>query len=326
MLIRNFIITASVSCSMLAACLAYAQESQLDPDPRSQHVKPTEGNVRKLETLHVPNLVKLHDQAYSGGLPEGDAAFEELQKLGIKTVISVDGMTPDVATAAKYGLRYIHLPHGYDGVPDSRVLEIAKAVKESDGPVFIHCHHGKHRSPAAAAAACVANGLITPDEASQTLAVAGTNVNYRGLFRSVNKATRVEEDVLRSLQVEFHEVEPLPPMAEAMVKMEHAFDGMNKFSQRDWQIDPDHPDATAAHEALLLRELYTELLRADYVKAESEGFQKMLAEGEAIAKSVEDELHRLEASTQLDSMSLKSKLGKLQSNCKACHEAYRDNR
>ena len=55
-------------------------------------------------------------------------------RLGVKTVISVDGAKPDVDLAKKHGMRYVHLPHGYDGVPDDRAKELAKAVRRPGRP------------------------------------------------------------------------------------------------------------------------------------------------------------------------------------------------
>src|SRR5262245_48277837 len=124
---------------------------------------------RKLAALHLPCAIEIHPQVISGGLPEGEAAFQDLAALGIKTIISVDGATPDVATAKKHGLRYVHLPHGYDGISAARAAELAKAVRDLPGPIYIHCHHGKHRSPAAAAVACVAAGLTDASDAELIL-------------------------------------------------------------------------------------------------------------------------------------------------------------
>jgi protein tyrosine phosphatase (PTP) superfamily phosphohydrolase (DUF442 family) len=118
------------------------------------------GEPEKLVAKRLPNPVRLHPRVISGGLPEGDEAFAELKALGVRTIVSVDGAEPDVDTATRYGLKYVHLPHGYDGIPESRVRELAKAVRELEGPLYIHCHLGKHRSPAAASAACVAAGLL----------------------------------------------------------------------------------------------------------------------------------------------------------------------
>jgi hypothetical protein len=67
-------------------------------------------------------------------------------------------------------------------VPEDRIKELAKAVRELEGPVYIHCHHGKHRSPAASAVACVAAGLIAPQSALAILEAAGTSSADRPLF------------------------------------------------------------------------------------------------------------------------------------------------
>ena len=149
---------------------------------------PTTTAPEKLATQHLPNAYRITDKVISGGLPDGEAGFQELKALGVKTVISVDGMTPDVEGARKLGLRYVHLPHGYDRIPVERGRELAKAVRDLPGPVYIHCHHGKHRSPAAAAVACVEAGFISSEAAEGVLKTAGTNPNYRGLYESVRSA------------------------------------------------------------------------------------------------------------------------------------------
>ncbi len=136
----------------------------------------------RVASQFLPNAIRVTASLYSGGLPEGDNAFAELQSLGVRTVISVDGAAPDIETARKHGLRYIHLPHGYDGVPEARGLELAKAINEIEGPIYIHCHHGKHRSPAATAVACIVSGRISNIDGKALLELAGTNPNYRGLW------------------------------------------------------------------------------------------------------------------------------------------------
>ena len=66
----------------------------------------------------LSNVVAFHDGFYSGSAPAGDAGFDSLSSLGIKTILSVDGAMPDVELADKYGMRYVHLPIGYDGFDD----------------------------------------------------------------------------------------------------------------------------------------------------------------------------------------------------------------
>ena len=82
---------------------------------------PTEETPR-LGAVDAPglhNVYRLTDKLLSGSGPEGDEGFASLQQLGVKTVLSVDGARPDVARARRFGLRYVHLPIGYDGVPEA---------------------------------------------------------------------------------------------------------------------------------------------------------------------------------------------------------------
>ncbi|HEX5033790.1 MAG TPA: hypothetical protein VFW62_04865, partial [bacterium] len=109
----------------LALGAAFAEEK---PQRAGQRLEAAA--LEKVAAKHLPNVVRVHSKVISGGLPEGDAGFKELQDLGVKTVISVDGARPDVDLAKKYGLRYVHLPHGYDGIPQSRLEELAKAVRD----------------------------------------------------------------------------------------------------------------------------------------------------------------------------------------------------
>src|SRR4051812_16326485 len=71
----------------------------------------------EIDAPHLPNAYRVHARVISGGLPDGEAAFRELEALDVKTIISVDSAAPDVELAAAHGMRYVHLPHGYDGIP-----------------------------------------------------------------------------------------------------------------------------------------------------------------------------------------------------------------
>ena len=77
-----------------------------------------------MEIPGIHNAFQVTEKIYSGSQPEGDAAFAALQKLGVKTILSVDGSKPDVERAHKFGLRYVHLPFSYDGIPTNRVVEL----------------------------------------------------------------------------------------------------------------------------------------------------------------------------------------------------------
>lgn len=284
-----------------------AGRGSLDPAPE------------KLSTQHLPNAYRIHPKVISGGLPDGEPAFKELADLGVKTIISVDGATPDVELARKYNLRYVHLPHGYDGVPNERVKELAKAVHDLPGPIYIHCHHGKHRSPTAAAVACVAAGLIDPSSAETILKITGTAPGYRGLYQSARNAMPLTAAELDQFKADFPETAAIPPMAEAMVAIDHKHDALKKIAAANWKTPTDAPDLDPAHEALLLREEFQELLRTPEVKAQPPEFARMLSDGHSAAFDLEQAL-----AAQAPNERLATTLERVTTNCITCHQKFRD--
>lgn len=281
---------------------------------------------QRLPTAHLPNVYRIHDKVISGGQPAGEPGFCEIAELGIRTIISVDGARPEVELARKFGLQYVHLPHGYDGISQHRLQELAKAVRELEGPIYIHCHHGRHRSPAAAAAACVAAGLIEPSDALAVLTTAGTSPQYQGLYRTVADARKLDPDVLTHLPSNWREVAEVPPMAVAMVGIEQTFDRLDRLAHSGWRAPPNHPDLDAAHEALLLREHFTELLRTADVRRRSDDFRALLRESEADATRLEEDLREWTSAGQLSPIPavVSAAYNRLGTSCKTCHQRFRD--
>ena len=318
---------ASLSVLLVTAVALLDVSVSEEPDQfAAVRAEPTQ-NPERIEDDHLPNAFRIHPNVISGGAPEGEAAFASLKELGVKTIISVDGARPDVGLAKKYRLRYVHMPHGYDGVPEDRAKELAKAVRDLPGPVYFHCHHGKHRSPAAAAVACITLGILQPAEGREVLRAAETSTNYRGLFESVESARAVDAQLLDELEAQFPETTDVPALADAMVAIERTHDHVQQFSKSGWKQISKHPDLDPAHEALLLREHYTELLRTDEVRKESKRFQELMAEGEQAARALETTLQFRETRQDQGADSLKvadAALTALNQNCAACHSEFRD--
>src|SRR5689334_12328059 len=145
-------------------------------------VRASNPDFQAVEAPGLHNVFSIGTNLFSGSSPDEDAGFETLKKMGIKTLISVDGAKPDVKRAHEFGMRYIHLPHGYDGISKKTQLELAKAAQVTEGPIYIHCHHGKHRGPAAVAIICMVDRGWNATQAESWLHAAGTDTNYTGLF------------------------------------------------------------------------------------------------------------------------------------------------
>jgi protein tyrosine phosphatase (PTP) superfamily phosphohydrolase (DUF442 family) len=256
---------------------------------------------------------------YSGAVPEGDEGFETLKRLGVRTVISVDGMPPDLKRARQHGLRYVHLPFGYDGCPLPTANAIVKAVRDLPGPVYLHCHHGQRRSPTAAAFVRIALDGTSNEEAAKEMERAGASKDYIGLYGDVKAFRAPKASELNALKVKFRELSPTPPMMAAMVEMDEWFARLKKSAANSWKPAAERDEAASpAHQALQLREQYTELLRTQATKSRSPEFIKMMTDGEKDAIALEEALRasRPQEATQA--------LGRVAAGCGACHTKYRN--
>lgn len=283
----------------------------------------TPSGFKRIESAVLPNAIRVTPKLISGGLPEGDEAFQQLRELGVRTIISVDGAAPDIATARKYGLRYVHLPHGYDGIQPEHAEHLAKAVHDLDGPFYIHCHHGKHRSPAATAVVAIKLGILNQDQGIELLRVAGTSSKYEGLFRSVRTATSATEEELANIQCEFSEIAEVPPLTSTMVELDESLQRLQRLDRNDWKVISNPSPLAASPESLLIRERYTELLRLEQVRSMPLPFLELLEEAEQLCKELES-LADLEPTSDGYALNLRKKLEQIADNCAKCHQQFRD--
>lgn len=246
----------------------------------------------------------------------GEEAFAQLAQLGIRTVVSVDGARPDLPLAERHGLRYVHIPIGYDGISLEAGQTLRRLVRDAEGPYYIHCHHGVHRGPAAAAIACVAEGIVSGSESLAVLERAGTSRGYGGLWRDVRRYVAPPADQeLPGLVAEAQ----VPSLAAAMAILDRAADNLKLCQTAGWQTPVDHPDLVPAQEALLLHEGFRESVRQleesnDY----DEQFLKWMRESDERSGQV---LLNLQAD---EYEAAGRDFTSLQQQCRQCHDAYRD--
>ncbi|MEZ5975222.1 MAG: hypothetical protein R3E96_10385 [Planctomycetota bacterium] len=131
------------------------------------------------------NVFWLGKHIVSGSEPHGDVALDKLAELGVKTILSVDGKAPDAAGATARGMRYVHIPIEYSGMTDEEEAEIAKTFRELPGPFYVHCFHGKHRGPTAAAISASCSTASRAKKPSRDAAMVRHRRQYRGLFEAI---------------------------------------------------------------------------------------------------------------------------------------------
>ncbi|MEX2317959.1 MAG: tyrosine-protein phosphatase [Pirellulales bacterium] len=268
-------------------------------------------------TPHLHNLLQLTNNIYSGGEPHGEEAFAELAKLGVKVIVSVDGARPNIEAAKKHGLRYVHIPIGYDGIPAEAGQSLARVVREADAAgdtVYFHCHHGKHRGPSAAAIACIAADAADNEAANQILVTAGTSKDYAGLWRDVAAYRPAAADAKLPELVEVAQVDSL---VTAMSNIDRAFDNLKLSQAGDWKILADHPDIVAAQEALIVKEALHESGR-NLAQGCDEQFVTWRREAETLAAKLETQLKAGDAGGANQTMA------HLDAACNQCHTKHRN--
>ena len=273
--------------------------------------------LHEMPGLH--NLMQLSNDVFSGSEPVGDEAFASLKTLGVQTIVSVDGATPDIDMAKTYGIGYVHIPYGYDTIPRSAQWSLTRAARQSKVPLYIHCHHGKHRGPAAAAIVCRAKGLVDSAGALNIMENAGTSRDYTGLWRDVEHYQLPSDETELPQLVESASVEYLPA---AMARIDRTFDNLKLCAATDWQTPVDHPDLSAIQAALQLKESLHEASRRLSEKAHAAGydatFRKWLTESDNVAQTLHESLQAN------DHTRATAAFMSLQRSCKQCHTAYRD--
>ncbi len=272
------------------------------------------------EAHGIHNFFRLSEHLSSGAQPEGDEDFAQLVAQGVKVVISVDGSKPDVEAAKRHGLRYVHVPIGYDGIPPDRALLLAKAFTSLEGPFFVHCHHGKHRGPAACALGRILLDKVTPEVAVAEMKRAGTDPKYKGLYDAPVEFKVPTAEELAKVSGDLPSVAPVPALQEAMVEADHRWDRIKAIRQAKWDVPQDHPDVDPSHEALMLAEWFRELARRPDSVARGEQFVGWLHDTETAALDLSKAVEK----GKVDAPAAQAAFDRAQATCTACHTAHRD--
>jgi hypothetical protein len=314
------LLDALASCSH-SLPTASSKPARVEPD-RPSIPPPSTSETKPRDYLGIHNAVSYHEGFVSGSAPEGEAGFDTLAAMGVKTIISVDGAEPEVDKAASRGMRYIHLPIGYNGFDEQRKLQLVRATRDAmrSGPVYIHCHHGKHRSAGAAATVAASLGWLTPEAGVERMKVSGTAPNYQGLYACASEAKVLDGRLIDAAPAQFPSVSKPSGFVKGMVDVDEVFDHLKAIEKAGWTVPKDHPDLVPAAEAGRLADLYRVLNETTYVSRKPADFAERMRESYARAKKLEDLL----ASNERDPAALAAQFKLVSASCKDCHAKYRD--
>jgi protein tyrosine phosphatase (PTP) superfamily phosphohydrolase (DUF442 family) len=274
---------------------------------------------------NLHNLYAIHPRVWSGSSPEGDPDFQALAGLGVKTVISVDGASPDVVAAGRHGLRYVHLPIGYDGIGPAPALRLAQAATVLPGPFYVHCHHGQHRGPAAAAVVARTLEVWTDGQVKAWLQTAGTSTNYPGLYRDAVGFRRPTRRELQADSGSFPSRAMVPDLVTTMVRVDGLLEDLKAVRSAGFRTPTENPDLVPEQTALQLLELYREAHRTRQGGTRGEPFQVELHQAEATASAFRDSLRELARTANPENQArVEAGFQQLQQDCVRCHRRFRN--
>jgi protein tyrosine phosphatase (PTP) superfamily phosphohydrolase (DUF442 family) len=273
---------------------------------------PTKPPARKLELAGIENAFELAPGLCSGSQPAGDETFAALVRHGVKTIVSVDGTPPDLTAATRHGIRYVHLPFGYGGIPRGQALALSRLRESVAGPVFVHCHHGKHRGPAAAALIALAQGTFDKPQANAWLQQAGTSPDYPGLYEAVKSWWKpTTEELAKPLHPPA--TAPVPDLVDHTVAIDKLWERLAKHAAA--ASPADH----GASNAVLLWEALREIERLPEDPARPPEYRVLL--GKSIAAAA-DLKAALQAGAPPDATAAAMK--RMAASCKDCHRVCRN--
>lgn len=110
--------------------------------------------------IERPGLLNLHrvsDALYRGAQPEAEG-FDELRKLGVKTIVNLRLIHSDRDELKDAGLKagddfnYVHIRMEAWDADEDEIVEFLKVMADpANHPVFVHCKHGADRTGTAVA-------------------------------------------------------------------------------------------------------------------------------------------------------------------------------
>jgi len=101
--------------------------------------------------VRIDNFAKVNEAYFRGAQPEG-SDYEDLARLGVKTVINLIGASDldhtELSSAEQHGMRYVSIPMSTRKAPTAEQLQaFLTVVNDPDSqPVYVHCVGGRHRT------------------------------------------------------------------------------------------------------------------------------------------------------------------------------------
>lgn len=281
------------------------------------------GLLVTLDDSRLQHLVCFGRKIVTGDSPAGDAAFQALKDLGVRTIIRVDGQPPETERADKLGMTSVHLPLSFSGITQGQAQALAKAVRDLPGPVYIHGISSDRRAAAAAAVASVVLGDFTPEQAEAALAVSGVPANRdNGLYASIKSLTSLPLEKLGDVEFNFSAKSSVSRLTAAMVQIQKTWSRIEEAQKLRWKIPDARKDLNVGADSLELIDRCVAAGSMDSVKNLPRASERLLETRTALTQLQRQWQSGHAGAAEIDK--LDAAYQRATGSCVACHEEYRD--
>jgi tyrosine-protein phosphatase SIW14 len=134
--------------------------------------------ARRIGLPGLPNFYKASDELYRGAQPTAEG-MEQLEKLGVKTVVNLRALHSDRDELKGTDLSYVHIGMTAWCISDNDVIRFLRVVTDPNRtPVFVHCQHGADRTGAMCASYRVVVQGWSKEEAIKEMTKGGFGFHY----------------------------------------------------------------------------------------------------------------------------------------------------
>jgi protein tyrosine/serine phosphatase len=183
----------SVVSALIAGTVA-AEEPATPPVPTA--ARPAHW-AEPITLKGVPNLHRITPMLFRSEQPTA-LGMQNLEKLGIRTVINLRAFNDDLAELRGTSLRAVHVPvHTWHLETEDIVAVMRELRRPENGPFLIHCQHGADRTGLMSAMYRMLEQDWSAEDALQELVDGG--YGYHSLWRNIKRYVRsVDVPALRA--------------------------------------------------------------------------------------------------------------------------------
>jgi tyrosine-protein phosphatase SIW14 len=101
------------------------------------------------QPVGVPNFHQVSERIFRGAQPTTEG-FQELAKLGIKTVVDLrrepEQFQGEQRMVEALGMKFLSVPMSMQAPTEEQIARVMQELDSNAGPVFVHCHGGRDRT------------------------------------------------------------------------------------------------------------------------------------------------------------------------------------